>query len=261
MTARGSRFFADLARDHVAHVVHGRVADVVGPYARAAVETRQAAHRVVDAVQGARALHAYSRRGRSFAADSRPVSGSRSAAADSRPVSGSSGEAPLYVAGELFHGPDERKRALAALATDFAALQNDLAISATGPGDADWVRLVVVPILADWHTFMTGVNKTDLAVFTLEWSAVAEWHERLTRLRELARTRGIALVSPDPVDLPKTIWERGGSGTGSVADTTLSFLKVSVYGIIAITGFVGFFSIVKTWRDRSSAHNAVAQER
>lgn len=167
--------------------------------------------------------------------------------------------------GEWFHGPEERKRALASLATDYAAFRNDLAITARGPNDGRpgsdgrsgsdgaWLHAVVDPVLAEWERFLAHVNANDLSILTLEWNALEEWHERLARLRELARTRGIALASPDPVRLPKTIWERGGSGSGSAADTAVSFLKVGVLAVIAATGFVGFFSVIRTWRDRRAA--------
>lgn len=166
---------------------------------------------------------------------------------------------PTFVAGELFHGPDDRKRSLAQLATAWAALQNDLAVSATLPADAAWVAAVVVPELAEWHDFITRINESDLSIMTVEWQAIASWLERLRRMRVLARTRGITLISPEPVDLPRTIWERGGSGTGSTMDTLLSFARIAVFGVIGVASFVGFFSIVREWKMRQAEERFIAE--
>lgn len=232
---RGARFVAGKAFDHaVARArasAYERMSDAVGPTVGAFGEAHDAAR---GAARAYRATNEIKADRRTRERDARGV----------QPVS----------AGEWFHGPEERRRALASLATDYAAFRNDLAITATpNNGDDAWLRAVVDPVLVEWERFLAHVNASDLSIFTLEWNALEEWHERLARLRELARTRGMALASPDPVRLPKTIWERGGSGSGSAADTAVSFLKVGVLAVIAATGFVGFFSVIRTWRDRRAA--------
>ncbi len=236
--SRGSRFLFNKAVEHAQGHTYDRLSDVVGPYARVAVEAGQAGR-----------------------AASRWYQATSEIKADARVRDDRNGNAPrVTVGGEIFHGPADRQHALAALTTDYTAFQNDLALTARAPADLDWACLVVAPVLADWARFVGAVRANTLSAYTLEWSAIEEWYERLVRLRELARTRGIALVSPEPVKLPRTIWERGGSGTGSVADTAVSFLKVGVLAVVAVTGFVGFFSVIRTWKGRSAASSTAREE-
>ena len=45
------------------------------------------------------------------------------------------------------------------------------------------------------------------------------------------------------------------------ADTAISFLKVGVLAVVAVTGFVGFFSVVSTWRARGTRERTRARMR
>lgn len=154
----------------------------------------------------------------------------------------------VVSAGEWFHGPADRSAAVAQLATDYQTLTNDLAQVATSPDDAAWTLAVIVPTLEEWRAFVHRVTQSDLASWVTEWTVFETWAERLRRLRELARARGIALESADPVPLPKTIWQRGAGGDGSRFDLLFALLRTVVYGAIAVTGAIGFYSVVRDVR-------------
>ncbi len=154
----------------------------------------------------------------------------------------------VVSAGEWFHGPADRSRALAQLSTDFQTFTNDLAAVATSPADAAWVTSVVLPTLEEWRAFVAHVTSSDLASWVTEWAVFEQWAERLRRLRELARAHGLPLSSAEPVPLPRTIWQRGSTGSGSSFDLLFSLLRTVVYGAIAVTGVIGFYTVVRDVR-------------
>ena len=154
----------------------------------------------------------------------------------------------MVSAGEWFHGLSDRQAAIGQLSSDFAALEGDLTLHATSPEDAAWVASVVMPTLHDWQTFAERQKKSALSPWVTEWSVFETWQERLRRLRDLARSRGIHLDSPEPVRLPQTVWERGESGTGSGLDAWFGLAKAAIFGVIALTGVVGVVAIAKDLR-------------
>lgn len=153
-------------------------------------------------------------------------------------------------AGEWFHGLSDRQAALGQLSADFAALQGDLSLHATSPDDEKWTAAVVSPTLRDWQAFADRQAKSALSPWATEWSVYETWQERLLRLRDLAHSRGIQLDSPVPVPLPKTIWQRGNEGEGGGIDVVAGLVKTVLFGMLALTGVVGFFVIVRDIRGR-----------
>jgi hypothetical protein len=153
-------------------------------------------------------------------------------------------------AGEWFHGLSDRQAAIGQLGADFSALQGDLSLHAENPADIAWVIAVAVPTLKDWQTFAARVEGNALSPWVTEWTVFEQWYERLRRLRELARSRGIQLDSPEPVELPKTIWQRGREGSGTGADAWFGLLKTVIFGAIAVTGAVGFYVVARDLHGR-----------
>lgn len=153
----------------------------------------------------------------------------------------------VRVGGEWFHGPGDRAHALAQIGTDFQIFQTDITsvVSPHAPEDVAWVTMNVAPVIAEWLTFVTRVAQSKIAPYTTEWSVYAAWWERLHRLRDAARLRGIALASPEPVPLPKTVWQRGADGTGGSLDSAIVLGKTVVFAAIAITGLAGFYSVLR----------------
>lgn len=157
---------------------------------------------------------------------------------------GTRGLGRVVVGGEFWHGGGDRKNALAQIGTDFITFRNDLTATA-GPEDATWIAADVAPTFAEWQNFVARMAESGIASYVTEWSVFESWAGRLKRLREAARARGIHLESPEPEALPQTVWQRGATGTGSSLDVWIAAGKTAVFGAIAITGTIAFFSILK----------------
>ena len=153
----------------------------------------------------------------------------------------------VISAGEWFHGASDRVNALSQLGIDFANFHGDLERHAVTPADATWVITEVIPAFQAWDEFLRRQAEGTLTSWVTEWSVYETWEARLRRLRELARARGIILESPEPLPLPKTIWQRGEQGEGSPLDTWFGFLKTAILGAVAITGFASFYIVLKDW--------------
>ena len=153
----------------------------------------------------------------------------------------------MGVAGEWFHGLSDRQNAIAQLGADFSALQGDLAHSATAPDDVAWIVSVVQPTLHAWQDFAQKQAASGISPWVTEWSVYLTWQERLHLLRQLARSRGIVLESPDPVPLPLTVWERSRTGEGGGLDAWLGLFKVVLLGAVAAAGLVGVIAIAREW--------------
>jgi hypothetical protein len=163
----------------------------------------------------------------------------------------------MVSAGEWFHGASDRTNALAQLGIDFQALLGDLERHAISAQDAAWVITEVVPALRAWEAFVQREASSALAPWVTEWSVYEAWWDRLTRIRELARARGIILESPDPLPLPKTIWQRGAQGEGSPLDTWFGFLKTGIFAAVAVTGFVSLWAILAQFRRSRESQSGV----
>lgn len=210
-----------------------------------ALMTDLALSRVPDA-----ALNAYGSGVRAAARVGEIARGARWAMSGSRAVK-TMGERHL-IAGEFFHGGSDRRAALDAIDADFATLQDDVVAHAS-PSDAAWALVEIVPSVAAWHDFATRERNSALGAWITEWSAFKQWHAKIIRLRELARARGIALQSPDPIPLPETIWERGERGSGSGLDRAFTLAKWIAYAAIGVLGFASLYSALSTTRKEIAA--------
>lgn len=173
------------------------------------------------------------------------------------PTVGSAGRfASTNIAGEFFHGSGDRRAALDAIDRDVAALQDDIVRNAQAPGDAAWSLAEIVPTIAAWHDFATRERGSTLGAWITEWSAFKHWHAKIMRLRELARARGIALQSPEPIPLPETVWERGERGSGTGLDRAFTLAKWIAYAAIGVLGFASLYSALSTTRKEIAAEIA-----
>jgi hypothetical protein len=147
------------------------------------------------------------------------------------------------MGGEWFHGGSDRSNALAQLGIDWHAFANDLKAPTVSATDATWIAADVQPAIDEWAKFVQRMAASPVASYVTEWSVFESWSDRLRQLRALARARGILLTSAEPVPLPQTVWQRGASGTGSSLDAWITAGKTLVFGAIAITGVIGFYSL------------------
>jgi hypothetical protein len=159
------------------------------------------------------------------------------------------GMSSAQIGSEWFHSVADRSRAVHQLNTDFQVLTADLAATVTAhptPAAAQWLSADVTPTLKAWSTFAQREIDSWLTRAATDWEAFEDWSDRLRRLRELARSHGIALTSPEPADLPKTVWDRAASGHGDEVTSWLGVGRVAMLGALGVAGVYGLFTL---WRD------------
>ncbi len=154
------------------------------------------------------------------------------------------GRAHVHSGGEIVHGDGDRVRALAQLETDWLAFGRDVATAAAAPL-VSWASANVVPAIAEWEVFRGNEASGWATRFATSWDAFEGWLLRLRRLRELARLAGVTMTSPEPIDLPKTIWQKGEHGSGGEASTLWTMLKLVVYAAVAVTGVVTLYAVAR----------------
>lgn len=163
------------------------------------------------------------------------------------------------VGAELWHSSEDRLRAVQEIAGEFQAFQSDLAqglaaraaarkATDTSPSDEIWVKADIVPTLTEWQAFAARETSSWITRFTTTWEVYEDWKDKLRHLRALARAHGLILTSPEPRDLPRTVWDRGTSGSGSMTDTWLGAAKVVVLAAVGVTGFVTLYSAIRDLR-------------
>lgn len=175
---------------------------------------------------------------------------------------------PVAVVGqELFHTVADRARVLAMLSTSFQGLANDLAVWQTANHDlpqasatAQWLAADVTPTLDEWRQFVEHESKSWWTRLATSWETFEEWLHRLRQLRSLARAHGITLQSAEPVDLPKTIWQRGAEGKGSEATALLGVLKIGAAAVLTIMGAAGLYAVVRDLRPKQDLRQIVREE-
>ena len=153
------------------------------------------------------------------------------------------------VGSEWFHTVSDRQSAVNRLNADFAVLAADLAAAVTAnptPAGAQFLSADVTPLLKDWVAFAKRETDSWLTRAATDWRAFESWLDRLRRLRSLARSHGIALTSPEPIDLPTTVWDRAASGESGGATSWLGVARVGVLGVIGLAGVHGLYTL---WRD------------
>ena len=153
------------------------------------------------------------------------------------------------VGSEWFHSVADRSRVVHQLNTDFQVLTADLAATVTAnptPAAAQWLSAEVTPTLKAWGNFAQREADSWLTRAATDWRAFETWLGRLRALRTSARSHGIALTSPEPVDLPTTVWDRAASGDGAGVTSWLGVARVGMLGALGVAGVYGLFTL---WRD------------
>ena len=161
------------------------------------------------------------------------------------------------IGSEWFHSVADRQRAIAQIATDMQTFHDDAVAAITkrssdgtpdSATDAQWLQLDVMPTLLEWNEFAKRENASWLTRAATDWEAFTSWQERLRRLRELARARGIALQSLEPVPLAKTIWEQGATGDGNKVASAFGLLRLAIIASIGILGAATLYSALRDLR-------------
>jgi len=173
--------------------------------------------------------------------------------AESRSGYGPPGDASEVVSGTLYHDDADREAALAAIDLGIARFRADVEPRAAAvdapPARAQWWRVEVMPMLFEWSAFRA--RQADWVMRTAtEWSTYEAWVSLLRALRSGARAQGLALTSPEPADLPRTLFERGGRGTGGQIEAAWTIGRVLLYTAIGVAGAVGVYTVARdarTW--------------
>lgn len=175
----------------------------------------------------------------------------------------SEADKPLSVVGqELFHGLADRTRAISMLSMGFQSLSNDLAVWQTANQSSpdatailQWLAADVTPTLDEWRDFVVHEGKSWWAKLATNWETFEEWRDRLRQLRALARAHGILLQSAEPMELPKTVWQRSAEGKGSEATALLGLLKIGTAAILALMGAAGLYEVIRKVRPKEIKDN------
>lgn len=144
--------------------------------------------------------------------------------------------------GELWHDDGDRAELLERLHGDFRAFSADVgpdAQSATAPPSRrQWWDREVRPALAEWASFFDGSRRSWARRTATDWDTYEDWLDRLRDLRSSARAHGITLRSPEPADLPKTVYQRAASGCGSDGEAWWTLGRVALYTAIGVIGVI-----------------------
>jgi hypothetical protein len=154
------------------------------------------------------------------------------------------------VGSTWWHGASDRREALAQLRGDFDNLRADLSRADGSP-----VAPALAPTIAAFDAFYQAEMESTLAPWITEWSVFEAWKERIAWARMAARAAGVQLMSPEPVSLPKTTWERGEDGTGDRAD------RAFVFGRNAVKIGLGLAAAFGIWKFGRRVWRVLEQEK
>jgi hypothetical protein len=165
------------------------------------------------------------------------------------------------VGGAWWHGTEDRVVAISAISAAITDLVRDLMTELQQRRDAAeqhntpdllraltadvaWVTADVQPTVAQWQAFVARQAGSMWTMVATDWTVFEDWLDRVRRLRQLARARGFHLTTPEPHDLPKTVWQRGAEGEGGPA-AWLGVLKISVAAAVGLAGFIGLYAALR----------------
>ena len=187
------------------------------------------------------------------------LAGARGVYTATRVIGGRDTPPLAHVGAQWFHGTQDRVLALGKIAAALADLSRDLMGEIAGrrdaahgdpaklaevAADAKWLQIDIAPALTDWKAFVDRQNGGGVTLVATDWDVFENWLDRVRRLRQLARARGFHLSSPEPTDLPKTVWQRGAEGEGGLA-SWLGLLKIGIATAIGLAGAAGLYSALR----------------
>jgi hypothetical protein len=210
-----------------------KVVDAYDAIVLAQDSARRAGRGAQDAIAGVGGLRDVGERGRHSAYHARA----------------SRGAATTRTGGEFYHDDDDRLTVLARIDADFDRFRAEVEPTLVAPGVSEarsqWWTIDVLPALKEWKEFLARESSW-LARFATEWSTYVQWLTRLRAMRSDARMQGIALHGPEPLEIPRTMFERGATGLGDRADTVWTTGRVILYAALGITGVL---ALRGAWKD------------
>jgi hypothetical protein len=153
------------------------------------------------------------------------------------------------VGAEWFHGIADREKALGQLSSDFGAFARDVAANARAR-DAKWVASDALPLVAAWQQFEKAERESVAILVATDWETYERWLDKLKAARSNARARDFHLSSPEPVELPETIWDQAKEGTGGELAALLGIGKLAIGAGAALIGAFGLVTLVRDAREK-----------
>lgn len=143
----------------------------------------------------------------------------------------------------IYRGSDQEKEQLATWMDKVKAAR---AKARQSPHWAFWDS-TVSPLQEEWQRFRGEQEYFFLNLFTA-WEEYERWLNRIKQIRAEMKSRGIQLVSPDPIDLTKSIPERAVEGAADVFKDVTKILKWGLIGALGIGSLVALTSVVSNVR-------------
>ena len=95
-----------------------------------------------------------------------------------------------------------------------------------------------------------GNHRSVAILMATDWDTFERWLDKLRAARANARARDFELSSPEPAELPETVWDQAAEGRGGEAVALLGLAKIAIAGGAALVGAVGLVTLVRDIRDR-----------
>lgn len=154
------------------------------------------------------------------------------------------------VGAAWFHGLGDREAALAQLDMGYVLFATDVVANAS-EHDRAWISTDVLPLVTSWAAFEKSARGSTIALVAIDWETFERWLDKLKAARAAARTRDIALASPEPGELPETVFDQAREGHGGSLVATIGVVKLAIAGVVALAGAWGVYSVVRDWRSRA----------
>jgi len=191
--------------------------------------------------------------------------------------------APELVGNWLYHSVGDRQDTIEALAADYTQAYREIgdklgvlppfgpenrAKAAAHPVEYQWWGNVARPLFEAWNKFKGTELGTDYTRFggyigygnrfVLDWDTLQAWRKKLVDLRNTAQMFGLVPIgSKPPAELPTTIpedvehvIERGAHKVYDAGAGAIDFVKIALYGGLALGGALVISSIVTNVRNR-----------
>lgn len=176
-------------------------------------------------------------------------------------------QARTLIGAPLFHTVGDRLDMIKQMSTEFAQLENAMAMALGWTADAPtvntndpryaWWLGTAVPLLNEWQKFQAKETDSWWVRFATDWSEIEQWHDRLVSLHEAATKAGFPISSAKPAPLNMTVWQEAGKKFsdwgGDAADAfkaIWSLVKTLFYAALTIAGA---FGIVHVYRELKAA--------
>ncbi len=155
----------------------------------------------------------------------------------------------VLIGGEFYHSDNDREQALAMLDREIGRLRAEVEPRASAVAApialTRWWQIDVLPILSEWAGFREHQASWFHRLAT-EWAVYETWLGKIRSIRSGARALGIQLSEPEPGVLPRTVFERGASGSGTTLASAWTVGRVLLYTAVGIAGVLSLHTV---WRE------------